>query len=142
MAGPLAADIVNGAFSKPEDGLTLIGFALILGAAWFLPDDVLPALQSTLATAEPQLGNGRPVTGDSTFPYFLPGRVDTLTPAQCRDVRGYRVFVLLTGDESLLAAREAGRLATPVQWASCHSPTLHELSDGSKGYAVFAVDAT
>jgi hypothetical protein len=251
VAGPLAADIANGAFSKPEDGLTLIGFALILGAAWFLPDDdaptkrtlavalslglpplvvwaqasaytdrlaatgwagltmliacvvgagirvlaragsimalapvpiiamalwmslstfdglhgtmwteyrslgwsglqdnmrtmhvVLPALQSTLATAELQLGNGRLVTGDPMFPYFLPGRVDTLTPAQCRDVRGYRVFVLLTGDESLLAAREAGRLATPEQWANCHSPTLHELSDGSKGYAVFAVGAS
>jgi hypothetical protein len=248
IAGPLAAGIHNGPFSKPEDGLTLIGFAVILGALSFIRDDeappkrtltiglalglpplvvwaqasaytdrlaatgwagltvliacvvgagirslarggtvlalapvpiiamalwmslatfdglhgtmwteyralgwsalhdklrtmhvVLPAFESTLATAESQLGNGRLASGDPMFPYFLPGRVDTMTPAQCRDVRGYRVFVLLTGDESLLAAREAGRLATPEQWAACKTPVLREVSDGSNGYAVFAV---
>jgi hypothetical protein len=100
---------------------------------------VLPAFESTLATAEQQLGDGRLASGDPMFPYFLPGRVDTTTPAQCHDVRRYRVFVLLTGDESLLAAREAGRLATPEQWAACRTPTLHELTDGTNGYAVFAV---
>lgn len=251
VAGPLAAGVDSGAFAKPEDGLTLIGFALILSASWFLPDDdaptkrtlavslslglpplvvwaqasaytdrlaatgwaglavliacvvgagirslaragtimalapvpiiamalwmslttidglhgamwteyrslawsglqdkmrtmhvVLPALQSTLATAEQQLGSGRLVTGDPMFPYFLPGRVDTMTPAHCQDLRGYRVFVLLTGDESLLAAREEGRLATPEQWATCRAPAVHQLSDGSNGYAVFAVDGS
>jgi hypothetical protein len=244
----LVAGLHNGPFSKPEDGLTLIGFALILGASWLLSDGeapskqtlavslalglpplvvwaqasaytdrlaatgwagltmliacvvgagvrslartgtimalapvpiiamalwmslatfdglhgtmwteyrslgwsglhdklrtmhvVLPAFESTLATAEQQLGDGRLASGDPMFPYFLPGRVDTTTPAQCRDVRPYRVFVLLTGDESLLAAREAGRLATPEQWAACRAPTLHELSDGTNGYAVFVV---
>ena len=248
IAGPLAAGIGNGAFAHPEDGLTLIGFALILGASIWMPDDeapprktlmyglalglpplvvwvqasaytdrlaatgwtglsvliatvvavgvralarastlialapaailtlavwmslatfdglhgtmwaeyrslgvsgvrddmrtmhvVLPALQATLATAQGQLGSGRLVTGDPMFPYFLPGRVDTLTPSTCRDVRGYRVFVLLTGDESLLAAREQGRLATPEQWSACRSPALQQLSDGGNGYAVFAV---
>lgn len=249
IAGPLAAGVHHGAFDRPEDALTLIGFALILGALWFLPDDeaptkrtlalslalglppllvwaqasaytdrlaatgwaglavliacllgagirglaragtimalapvpilamalwmslanfdglhgamwaeyrslgrsglqdrlrtmhvVLPALESTLATAEQQLGTGRLVTGDPMFPYFLPGRVDTKTPARCEDLRGYRVFVLLTGDESLLAAREAGRLATPEEWAACRAPAVHQLSDGNNGYAVFAVD--
>jgi hypothetical protein len=248
IAGPLGAGIGNGAFARPEDGLTLIGFALVLGASTLLPDVeapskrtlalglalglpplvmwaqasaytdrlaaagwagltvliacvvtagirglarggpllalapapilalavwmslatfdglhgtmwteyrslgwsglsddmrtmhvVLPALQSTLATAEGQLGNGRLVTGDPMFPYFLPGRVDTTTPGRCQDVRGYRVYVLLTGDESVLAAREGGRLATPGQWAACHTPVLHQLSDGNNGYAVFTV---
>jgi hypothetical protein len=103
---------------------------------------VLPALQSALALAEPELGNGRLITGDPFFPYFLPGRVDTKTPGRCADVRGYRVFVLLTGDESVLSAREQGRLATPEQWASCRAPMLRQLSDGSNGYAVFAVSTT
>ena len=100
---------------------------------------VLPALQSTLATAESQLAGGRLVTGDPMIPWFLPGVVDTKTPATCRDVVGYRVFVLLTGDESIAEARDAGRLATPEQWAQCSSPKLQQLSDGSDGYAVFAV---
>lgn len=101
---------------------------------------VLPALQSAIATSEPPLGNGRLLTGDPMFPWFLPGRVDTATPASCRDVRGYRVFVLLTGDESIAEARDAGRLATPEQWAACRSPKLQQLSDGANGYAVFAVE--
>jgi hypothetical protein len=100
---------------------------------------VLPAFQSTLATAEQQLGNGRLVSGDPMFRYFLPGRVDTMTPGRCDELRGHRVFVLLTGDESLLFARAEGRLATPEQWASCPAPKLQQLSDGRNGYAVFAV---
>lgn len=100
---------------------------------------VLPALQSTIATSEPPLGNGRLVTGDPMFPWFLPGRVDTATPGSCHDVRGYRVFVLLTGNESIASARGAGRLATPQQWAACRTPKLRQLSDGANGYAVFAV---
>lgn len=134
--------------------MSLAGFDGLHGAMWTeyrslgwsgLGDNmrtmhvVLPALQSTLATAGSQLGNGRLVTGDPMFPYFLPGRVDTRTPGRCQDVSGARVFVLLTGDESLLAAREQGRLATPEQWARCQAPRLLQLSDGSNGYAVFAV---
>jgi hypothetical protein len=250
IAGPLAAGVPNGAFAHPEDGFTLVGFAVILGASSLLPADaaprprtlafalalgvpplgvwvaagtytdrlaagawpglavliacviaagirglarggvlmalapaaviamavwmslasldglhgsmwteyrslgwsglgdkartmhvVLPALQSTLATAESQLAGGRLVTGDPMIPWFLPGVVDTKTPATCRDVVGYRVFVLLTGDESIAEARDAGRLATPEQWAQCSSPKLQQLSDGSNGYAVFAVPA-
>lgn len=249
IAGPLAAGVPNGAFSRPEDGFTLVGFAMVLAAAALLREDdaprrstlvlglllglppllawvdaatyterlaatawpglalllacvlaagvrglarvgtafavapllvvamavwmslasldglhgsmwveyrslgigglgdkartmhvVLPALQSTLATVESQLGGGRVVTGDPMFPYFLPGRVDTSTPGRCADVRGERVFVLLTGNESVAEAQQAGRLATPEQWAACRSPRLRQLTDGSNGYAVFAVD--
>lgn len=100
---------------------------------------VLPALESTLAAAEPQLGEGRLVTGDPMVPWFLPGRVDSATPGRCADLRGERVFILLTGDESTAQAREAGRLATPQQWAACTSPRVRQLTDGSNGYAVFAV---
>jgi hypothetical protein len=101
---------------------------------------VLPALESTIATAESQLGDGRLVTGDPMVPWFLPGRVDSATPARCADLRGERVFILLTGDESTAQAQEAGRLATPQQWAACTSPRVRQLTDGSNGYAVFAVD--
>ncbi len=249
IAGPLAAGVSNGAFSRPEDGFTLVGFALLLAAGSLLPDEeaparrtllvglalavpplvvwvdytaytdrlasaawpglavliasvvaagirglrqwgtvfalapiallamavwmslatfdglhgpmwteyrslgvnglrdqqrtmhvVLPALQSTLATAQSALGDGRLVTGDPMIPWFMPGRVDSSTPGKCRDVKGERVFVLLTGDESLQSAREEGRLATPEQWVSCSAPKLRLLSDGSNGYAVLAVE--
>ena len=248
IAGPLAAGVPNGAFSRPEDGFTLVGFALVLAAAALLSEHdapkrstlalalglglptlvawvdsatyterlaapawpglalllgcvlgagirglaragtafalapllvvamavwmslasldglhgamwveyrslgvgglgdsartmhvVLPALQSTLATVESQIGAGRVVTGDPMFPYFLPGRVDTSTPGRCSDVKGETVFVLLTGNESITEARQAGRLATPEQWSACRSPKLRQLSDGTNGYAVFAV---
>jgi 4-amino-4-deoxy-L-arabinose transferase-like glycosyltransferase len=117
-----------------------------LGASGVFDDDrtthlVLPALQETLATVKPLLGDGKVVVGDPMFDWFLPGRVDERTPGKCSDLRGARVFVLLTGDESLLAAREAGRLATPEQWAECGRPSLHQLTDGGNGYAVFAVSA-
>jgi hypothetical protein len=100
---------------------------------------VLPALQSTLATAEPAIGDGRLVTGDPMVPWFLPDRVDSRTPERCGDLKGERVFVLLTGDESVAEARLAGRLATPEQWARCKAPAVQQLSDGSNGYAVFAI---
>jgi hypothetical protein len=100
---------------------------------------VLPALESTIATAESQLGDGRLITGDPMVPWFIPGRVDSATPGRCADLRGERVFILLTGDESTTQAQEAGRLATTQQWAACTSPRVHQLTDGSNGYAVFAV---
>jgi 4-amino-4-deoxy-L-arabinose transferase-like glycosyltransferase len=100
---------------------------------------VLPALESTIATAKSQLGDGRLVTGDPMVPWFLPGRVDSATPGRCADLRGKRVFILLTGDESTAQARDAGRLATPEQWAACTSPRVRQLTDGANGYAVFAV---
>jgi len=100
---------------------------------------VLPALESTIATAKSQLGDGRLVTGDPMVPWFLPGRVDSATPGRCTDLRGKRVFILLTGDESTAQARDAGRLATPEQWAACTSPRVRQLTDGANGYAVFAV---
>ena len=248
VAGPLAAGVINGPFETPEAGFTLVGFALILGAALVLPDDqapgrrvlwiglvlavpplvvwidasayanrlaapawpglalliavvlatgikglarggvpmalspipvialaiwmsmstfdglhgplwqeyralgwsglsdktrtmnvVLPAAQSALAVAEQNLGDGRLISEDPSFPFFLPGRVTTLTPLHCRDARGARVFILLTADEAELYARENHGLATPQQWARCKAPTLHQLTDGSNGYAVFSV---
>lgn len=251
IVGPLAAGVSNGAFTHPEDGFTLIGFAVILAASILLPAEeapqprtlglalalglpplavwvatgtytdrlaaagwpglavlvacvvaagirslarggvliavapiavvamavwmsltsldglhgsmwteyrslgwnglgdrarathvVLPALQSTIALAEPQLAGGRLVTGDPMIPWFLPGVVDSSTPGACSDLDGYKVFVLLTGDESLAEARQAGRLATPEQWAQCTAPNVSQLSDGGNGYAVFVVGSS
>jgi hypothetical protein len=101
---------------------------------------VLPAFQNALTASKSQLGDGRLVTADPMFPYFLPGRVDTSTPQQCGDLRGERIFVLLTGDEETQAAQQAHALATPEQWAACTSPKLQQLTDGSNGYAVFVVN--
>jgi hypothetical protein len=100
---------------------------------------VLPAIQETLAIVEPRLAGGRLVSQDPRFAFFLPGVVDTRTPLHCEDLRGERLFVLLTADESERAAQDVGGLATPEEWSRCTSPKLRQLSDGSNGYAVFAV---
>ena len=100
---------------------------------------VLPAIQETLAVVEPRLAGGTLVSQDPRFAFFLPGVVDTRTPLHCEDLRGARVFVLLTADESERAAQEVGGLATPEEWSRCTSPKVSQLSDGSNGYAVFAV---
>lgn len=100
---------------------------------------VLPAAQSTLAVVRQHLGGGELVTEDPTFSFFLPGRVRTFTPLHCGDLRGARVFVVLTANEAEAAARLEHGLATPTDWARCASPRLDQLTDGLNGYAVFAV---
>jgi hypothetical protein len=102
---------------------------------------VMPSMQSSLALATPLLGQtGRLVTEDPSFQYFLPaGRVTTVTPHHCMDVAGYRVFVLVTADEAETAAKAQDALATPDQWSRCARPKLRQLSNGSNGFAVFAV---
>jgi hypothetical protein len=112
-----------------------------LGDSMRTTNIVLPAIQQTLAVVEPQLGDGRLVSQDPRFAFFLPGAVDTRTPLQCEDLRGERLFVLLTADESERAAQDAGGLATPGEWSRGTSPKVRQLSDGSNGYAVFAVGA-
>ena len=99
---------------------------------------VLPAVQSALATAEPALGDGRVSTSDPRFSWFLPGRVDEETDLHCSDLKD-RVLILDTSDESEIAARDAGGLSTPEQWAQCSG--LKQLSDDN-GYAVFARTAS
>jgi hypothetical protein len=103
---------------------------------------VMPSLQSALATARPVLGDhGTLITADPSFAYFLPGQVVTTVPLRCRELAHAKVFVLLTGDESVTSAKEEGGLATPEQWQACPSPKLRPLTDGSDGFAIFAVGA-
>jgi hypothetical protein len=102
---------------------------------------VLPAIQSSLAAAAPALGsNGTLLTDDPSFQYFLPpGRVDTNLALHCDQLAHRSVFVLLTSSESEYAAQVAHGLSTPAQWLQCTNPKLKQLTDGSNGYAVFAV---
>ena len=103
---------------------------------------VLPDVQSALAAAQPVLGRrGTMITSDPRFAFFLPGRVETKVPLRCAEVARAKVFVLSTSDESEIEARDAGGLATPEQWRACRTPKLRPLTDGSDGFAVFAVGA-
>jgi hypothetical protein len=102
---------------------------------------VLPSVQSALATATPVLGqHGTVITQDPSFQYFLPAdRVETTLPLHCKDVSGYRVFIMLTSNESEYTAQTEHGLSTPAAWARCTHPKLHQLTDGTDGYVVFAV---
>jgi 4-amino-4-deoxy-L-arabinose transferase-like glycosyltransferase len=102
---------------------------------------VLPALQSAVGTVQPYVAKGGTVSvSDPRFRWFLPAaQVDTTTALRCDDLQGVSVFILLTSDESEAAAQARGGLATPEEWAKCGSPHLQPLTDGSDGYAIFAV---
>jgi hypothetical protein len=102
---------------------------------------VLPQVQSALAAAEPVLGRrGTLVTSDPRFAFFLPGRVATRIPIRCSELAGSKALILDTSDESETLAREQGGLVTPEEWQRCTAPKLRELTDGSDGFAVFAVE--
>ena len=103
---------------------------------------VLPSVQSALAAAAPPLARGGTlVADDPSFQYFLPpGRVETRLALHCGELTGSRVFILSTADESEWLARHEHGLAVPAQWSRCTSPKLQQLTDGTNGYAVFAID--
>jgi 4-amino-4-deoxy-L-arabinose transferase-like glycosyltransferase len=102
---------------------------------------VLPGFSHALATVTGELADGGQVdSSDPRFSWYLPGRTRTGYSTQCSDLRDMRAFVLLVGDDSQAAMRAAGGNPDPAWWAACSAPRLRQLSDGSDGYVVFAVE--
>jgi 4-amino-4-deoxy-L-arabinose transferase-like glycosyltransferase len=102
---------------------------------------VLPALTRALAAARPLMGDGaRLFSPEGAFRFFFPGRVEQSFPVNCSDVRDYRVLVLTTDQGSKNYMEQFLHVSDdPAHWAACPSPHLTELTDGSEGYAVFAI---
>jgi hypothetical protein len=77
--------------------------------------------------------------GDGRLGFFFPGRVTTTYPTSCEALTGYRLFVLLTSDESVAQARAVGAPATESEWGRCRSPHLTVVSS-AETFFVFTLD--
>ena len=103
---------------------------------------VQPQVGQVVALLREQMGDtDRLASADGQFAYYFPGRLGERYPASCAALNGYRVFVLLTDEGTRAYMRDVAKVPfDPAYWASCRSPRLTQLSDGSGGYAVFRVE--
>jgi 4-amino-4-deoxy-L-arabinose transferase-like glycosyltransferase len=92
-----------------------------------------------LEAARANLADGeRLISSDSRLPYFFPDRVDVQYAQSCGELRGHRVFVLLTDRASTdIMKRLYGSSADPLAWLQC--PHLYEVSEEPGANATFVV---
>jgi 4-amino-4-deoxy-L-arabinose transferase-like glycosyltransferase len=104
---------------------------------------VMPAFTSALAVVGGQMRPGDDlVSPEGAFRFFYPGHVEQSYPNSCGFLHRFRVFVLTTDEGTKSYMRDFLHVSPdPSFWASCTQPRLTQLTDGSKGYAVFRVGA-
>ena len=62
-------------------------------------------------------------------------------PGRCAELRGYRVFVLLTDEGTQAYMRDVAKVpADPEYWAACASPELTVVTT-LPGYVMFRVES-
>jgi hypothetical protein len=102
----------------------------------FTENVVYGQFQYELDVLRRELGStGTLLGGDGRLGFFFPDRVGGAYPRTCADLRGYRAFVLLLGDESVYVARTQNIPATVDEWSRCSS--LNEVAEIPGNYAVF-----
>jgi hypothetical protein len=104
---------------------------------------VMPGFAGALAVVRRQMRPGDDlVSPEGAFRFFYPGHVEQSYPNACGFLHRFRVFVLTTDEGTKSYMRDFLHLSPePSFWASCAQPHLTQLTDGSKGYAVFRVGA-
>ncbi|MFN8224484.1 MAG: hypothetical protein U0R50_14690 [Gaiellales bacterium] len=101
---------------------------------------VLPSVQSSVAVVRPLLADGGIlVTPDPRFVYWFADQTRTDYAFTCDQLGGTAAYILVTSDEARSYMESRGSTADPAFWASCTTPKLEQLTDGSNGFAVFAV---
>jgi hypothetical protein len=102
---------------------------------------VLPALSRALVVVRREMRPGDDlVSPEGAFRFFYPGHVEQSYPNSCEFLHRFRVFVLTTDEGTKRYMRDFLHVSPePSFWASCPSPHLTQLTDGSEGYAVFRV---
>jgi len=102
---------------------------------------VLPAVSETVAALKPEIGgNARVVASDPRFAFWFDRTTYILTPTSCKEIEHADGFILSISDESALMAKNVGASDDPAWWQqTCKQPHLRELTDGSNGFAAFAV---
>jgi hypothetical protein len=101
---------------------------------------VQPQLSELVRLAAAELGpTGRLASAAGQFRFYFPGRVTQGYPTGCADLRGYRVFVLLTDEGTQAYMRDVARVpADSAYWEACASPPLTEVTT-LPGYVFFRV---
>jgi 4-amino-4-deoxy-L-arabinose transferase-like glycosyltransferase len=104
---------------------------------------VMPGFAGALAVVRRQMRPGDDlVSPEGAFRFFYPGHVEQSYPNACGFLHRFRVFVLTTDEGTKSYMRDFLHVSPePSFWASCAQPHLTQLTDGSKGYAVFRVGA-
>jgi 4-amino-4-deoxy-L-arabinose transferase-like glycosyltransferase len=104
---------------------------------------VMPGFAGALAVVRRQMRPGDDlVSPEGAFRFFYPGHVEQSYPNACGFLHRFRVFVLTTDEGTKSYMRDFLHVSPePSFWASCTQPHLTQLTDGSKGYAVFRVGA-
>jgi len=104
---------------------------------------VMPGFAGALAVVRRQMRPGDDlVSPEGAFRFFYPGHVEQSYPNACGFLHRFRVFVLTTDEGTKSYMRDFLHVSPePSFWASCAEPHLTQLTDGSKGYAVFRVGA-
>jgi len=104
---------------------------------------VMPGFAGALAVVRRQMRPGDElVSPEGAFRFFYPGHVEQSYPNACGFLHRFRVFVLTTDEGTKSYMRDFLHVSPePSFWASCAQPHLTQLTDGSKGYAVFRVGA-
>jgi hypothetical protein len=84
--------------------------------------------------------SGRIFSSDGRLSFFFPGRVGGGYASSCADLRGYRVFSLLTGGESKdIMERVYHSTADALAWIQCSAPTVRLVQEQEGNYAAFVV---
>jgi hypothetical protein len=104
---------------------------------------VMPGFAGALTVVRRQMRPGDDlVSPEGAFRFFYPGHVEQSYPNACGFLHRFRVFVLTTDEGTKSYMRDFLHVSPePSFWASCAQPHLTQLTDGSKGYAVFRVGA-
>ncbi|HET7044256.1 MAG TPA: hypothetical protein VFI37_05350, partial [Gaiellaceae bacterium] len=91
-----------------------------------------------LAAVRAHLGpRDRLISSDGKLRFFYVHRLEYTAPAACADLRGSRVFVLLTDADSVAENGPAG----VQRWLACRDPETHLVAEMPSTYAVFVVGA-
>jgi hypothetical protein len=104
---------------------------------------VMPAFSRALVVVRKEMQrDDLLISPEGAFRFFFPGHVEQSFPIGCEQLQRFRVFVLLTDEGSKRYMKDFLHVSPePSYWASCQSPRLTQLTDGSEGYAVFRVQA-
>ena len=102
---------------------------------------VQPQIAELVRLSRDELGaDGRLVSASGHFRFYFPGRVTQGYPASCAEIRGHRVFVLLTDEGTQAYMRDVAKVPeTSTYWSSCRAPRLTEIVT-VPGYVMFRVE--
>jgi hypothetical protein len=85
--------------------------------------------------------DGTVISSDDRLPFFFGRRVVSSYPAQCSQLRGHRVFVLLLDrDTATQMERQHPHSSKPGFWESCRSPSLVAVREAVGSFVAYVTE--